>query len=221
MLNYNLSPEVEAFSTNTWDKLDFDVILPQHQGHTALVRRVPQEINDITGIDALITDKPGLRIGVKTADCVPILLYDNRNKACAAIHSGWKGTSLNIVQATIGRMAKEFGTNAIDISAVIGPCIKEAAFEVGDELVDLFRGNTPATDYPFAHRLPHPETGIVKWHIDLSGICRHQLLECGVTPKKIELRPECTWTMHDSFYSARRLGKEFGDQRILNCIMIK
>ncbi len=220
MLVYKISPDIEAFSTNISDSIDFEVMLPLHQAHTALVRRVPEEIDDITGVDALITDREGLRIGVKTADCVPVLVHDPVHHAVAAIHSGWKGTAQNIIRAALNRMSDEFGTVPGDVRAVIGPCIHEEAFEVGDELVDIFRSGTPAEDYPFAHRLPHPETGIIKWHIDLPGICRRQLIDCGVNCNAIETRPECTWTEHGMFYSARRLGKDFGSQRILNCIKL-
>ncbi len=221
MLKYNIAPEVEAFSTNIGDSCNFDVTMPQHQGHTALVRRVPEELDDITGVDALITDRPGLRIGVKTADCVPVLLFDSINKAVAAVHSGWKGTLQNIISATLDRMEKEFGTKSGNIRAVVGPCIHFEAFEVGEELVDAFCDGTPRSSYPFARLLPHPVTGVVKWHLDLPGICRQQLLDKGVPEHNIEVRPECTWNMYTDFYSARRLGKEFGSQRITNCIMIK
>lgn len=221
MLHYNISPEVEAFSTNIWDSYNFDVTMPKHQGHTASVRRVPEELDDITGVDALITDRPGFRIGVKTADCVPVLLFDRFNKAIAAVHSGWKGTLQNIIHATLGRMAEEFGTKGENVMAVIGPCIHLDAFEVGEELADAFCCDTPHDRYPFAKLLPHPETGIVKWHLDLPGICKQQLLDEGVPEQNIEVRPECTWKMYNEFYSARRLGKEFSSQRIRNCIMIK
>ena len=221
MLEYDIAPEVEAFSTNIGDRCNFDVTMPQHQGHTALVRRVPEELDDITGVDALITNRPGFRIGVKTADCVPVLLFDSTDKAVAAVHSGWKGTLQNIIRATLGRMAEEFGTKAENITAVVGPCIHLEAFEVGEDLVDAFCGGTPRDRYPFARLLPHPVTGIVKWHLDLPGICRKQLLDVGVPDRNIEVRPECTWEKHTQFYSARRLGREFGSQRIKNCIMIK
>ena len=148
MLYYDLSDEVEAFSTNKEDATDFPVRLPPHQAHSALVRRVPQEQDDITGVDALITSERGLRIGVKTADCVPILLFDERQKAVAAIHSGWKGTVQNIIAATIGRMREEFATDPADLRAVIGPCIHLEAFEVGDEVYEKFRQMTPLKAQP-------------------------------------------------------------------------
>ncbi len=216
MLYYDIHKEVEAFSTHKTDALDFEVTLPDYQAHSTEVAVVPREAMDTYGRDALVTDMPGLRIGVKTADCVPILLYDPTRKAAAAIHSGWKGTLANICAATVEKMTAEYGTRPADLVALIGPCIHQAAFEVGDELYDKFA----AAGYGnFAARMPR--FGVregVKWHLDLPGICREQLRQLGVGA--IETREECTYTLHDSFYSARRLGPDFGSQRIITCIRI-
>lgn len=215
MLKYSISPKVEAFSTNITDTLDFEVTLPLHQAHSAFVRRVPEEIDDINGVDALITNKKGLRIGVKTADCVPILLYDENKEAVAAIHSGWKGTVQNIIAAAIKRMQEEFDTNPADIQAVIGPCIHIEAFEVGDEVYEKF------AQMPELQTTGVPAIMKEKWHINLPAVCEIELLQSGVKKENIVVRPECTWTQHDIFYSARRLGKMFDRQRIQNCIMIR
>lgn len=245
MLHYNLGEGVESFSTNIPDAIDFPVILPAHQAHMALVRRVPEEIEDITGVDALITNEPGLRVGVKTADCVPILLYDARQKAVAAVHSGWKGTVQNILAATIQRMKEEFSTDPADIRAVIGPCIHVDAFEVGDEVYEKFAAmpelkdcGVPAKRMPLMSVSPLPRVEasplpvessplpvegvgeLLKWHIDLPAVCRIELLLSGVSADNIEVRPECTWTLHDQFFSARRLGKQFDRQRIINTIQL-
>lgn len=240
MLKYHISPNISAFSTNKTDAIDFHVILPLHQAHSALVRRLPQEQDDITGVDALITNERGLRIGVKTADCVPILLYDEKQEAVAAIHSGWKGTVQNIIEATINRMKEEFHSDASNVRAVIGPCIHVDAFEVGDEVYEKFtemdilqKYGVPSKRMPIMSKTNerHPEepctksvansTLETKWHIDLPEICRIELLEAGVCADKIEVRPECTWTHHDLFFSARRLGKNFDRQRIINTIMLE
>ncbi len=225
VLHYNLGEGVESFSTNIPDAIDFHVILPSHQAHTAFVRRVPEEIDDITGVDALITNEQGLRIGVKTADCVPILLYDPAKKAVAAIHSGWKGTVQNIIAATISRMKEEFSTDPADIRAVIGPCIHVDAFEVGDEVYEKFAAMPELKDCGVpAKRLPpmsESRLGLkLKWHVDLPAVCRIELLSSGVKPENFEVRPECTWTLHDQFFSARRLGKQFDRQRIINTVML-
>lgn len=231
MLHYNLGEGVESFSTNIPDAIDFQVVIPAHQAHTALVRRVPQEQDDITGVDALITNERGLRIGVKTADCVPILLYDAGHQAVAAIHSGWKGTVQNIIAATITRMKEEFSTDPADILAVIGPCIHVDAFEVGDEVYEKFAvmevlkdTGVPAKRLPLMSASHLPTDGVgetLKWHIDLPAVCRIELLSSGVKAENIEVRPECTWTLHDQFFSARRLGKQFDRQRIINTVMLQ
>ncbi len=220
MLKYDIHPDVEAFSTNIEDSLDFDVILPLHQAHSAEVRRVPQEIDDITGVDALISDVPGIRVGVKTADCVPILLFDEEHIAVGAVHSGWKGTVKNIIGATVERMVRDFGTDVRVLKAVIGPCIQVRAFEVGEEVYEQFKA------LPLFERCGMPAeymTSITdptqkKWFIDLPEICRLQLHEAGVLHRNIEVRKECTYSLHDQFYSARRLGKDFDRQRIITCI---
>lgn len=123
MLEYDISPAVEAFSTNIADSTDFDVVLPLHQSHgtESVIVNTADDVNRTFGVDALITQTPGLRIGVKTADCVPVLLHDGATRTVAAIHSGWKGTLADIIGATVGRMAAECGVAPANISAVIGP----------------------------------------------------------------------------------------------------
>ena len=90
MLEYDISPAVEAFSTNIADSTDFDVVLPLHQSHgtESIIVNTADDVNRTFGVDALITQTPGLRIGVKTADCVPVLLHDGATRTVAAIHSG-------------------------------------------------------------------------------------------------------------------------------------
>ena len=221
MLIYNISPSVEAYSTNIGDSLDFDVILPQHQAHGTASAVVSSyaDTAGTHGVDALITRTPGLRIGVKTADCVPVLLADTDGGTIAAIHSGWKGTLADIIGITIRRLTAEFGTNPASLSAVIGPCIHIEAFEVGCELYEQFR----AAGYEsYCARMPRFGTDThVQWHIDLPGICHRQLMAAGLSPDAIYTSDVCTYSRHTEFYSARRLGSGFDRQRILNCIMLK
>lgn len=219
MLDYDISPSVEAFSTNIADSTDFDVVLPLHQAHgtKSLIIHSPGDVKDTYGADALITQTPGLRIGVKTANCVPVLLHDGLTRTVAAIHSGWKGTLADITGVTVGRMTAELNVDPRNIKAVIGPCIHIEAFEVGDDVRDLFH---EAGFGDFCRRMPRFGTADgEKWHIDLPGICRCELLRAGV--RDIEVRPECTYTLHHRFYSARRLGPVFQKQRILSCIMLR
>ena len=209
---------MESFSTHIADELDFRVILPLHQAHGVKCSFITSATppSELTGVDALVTQEPGLRIGVKTADCVPVLLYDPHTGTIAAIHSGWKGTVANIIRHTISGITTRLGVEAEDMRAVIGPCIHLEAFEVGDDVFDKFSN---AGYRRFCRRLPRfGGKEDEKWHIDLPSICLSQLMDCGVNA--VEVRPECTYTQHDIFYSARRLGSGFGRQRILNCIML-
>lgn len=218
MLIYDIDPKVEAFSTHISDALDFDVTLPQHQAHgTRCVEVTASTPPEHTyGADALITREPRLRIGVKTADCVPILVYAPDCPAVAAIHSGWKGTVAGIAPIVINQLAASFGADTALMKAVIGPCIHLGAFEVGDEVYNAFAEAGYAHHSQRLHRFG--ALGHVRWHIDLPSICREQLQKSGLS--HIEVRPECTYANHTIFYSARRLGRSFDRQRILSCICI-
>lgn len=145
--------------------------------------------------DAVITDKPGLPVCVKTADCIPILLYDTRKHVVAAVHAGWRGTVSRIVQKTVRQMQP---INATDLHAIIGPGISLEQFEVGDEVYDAFK----ADDFPMARIAKRfPTLNGEHWHIDLWEANRWLLEESGV--KDIFVEGTCTRTSED-FYSARR-----------------
>ena len=104
LLYYRLGPGVEAFTTRRDSVLPYPVI-QGHQVHgsrVAIVDRPDMTREDLEGYDALITNLPGVSIGVRTADCVPILLYDPGKCVIAAIHSGWKGTVQMISRKVIG-----------------------------------------------------------------------------------------------------------------------
>ena len=161
--------------------------------------------------DAVITDQPGLCVCVKTADCIPILLYDTRKRIVAAVHAGWRGTVARIVSKTIKQMQP---VSPDDIHAIIGPGLSLEWFEVGDEVYDAFR----AEGFPMeriAKTYPHPlpqEKGEGKsfplgedlgeaWHIDLWEANRWLLEEQGISDIFVE--GTCTRTSME-FYSARR-----------------
>ena len=153
--------------------------------------------------DAVITDRPGLCVCVKTADCIPVLLYDLRQRIVAAAHAGWRGTVARIVQKTIAQM----GSNPSDLHAIIGPGISQAAFEVGDEVYEAFRD----AGFPM-ERIAVREA---KWHIDLWDANRW-LLEEGASD--IQIAGLCTMQVSNGFYSARRDGIQTG--RNYNGIML-
>lgn len=167
----------------------------------------------LQGIDALITHEPNCCLCISTADCIPILLYDHAHEVVAAVHAGWRGTVNYILGHTIDKMRSLYNTDSKDIIACIGPGISLPAFEVGDEVYEAFRQNGFRMDYISEWK---PETH--KYHIDLWAANRLQLLDFGVPSAQIETAGICTFTQHEEFFSARRLGIKSG--RILSGIMI-
>lgn len=165
------------------------------------------------GVDALITREPGYCLCISTADCVPVLVYDKKQGAIAAIHAGWRGTVASIVRDVLLRMKEEFGTSGEDVIACIGPSISFASFEVGEEVYEAFQKN--GFDMPRIS-MRKEETG--KYHIDLWEANRMQLLAFGVPTEQVELAQICTYIHHEEFFSARRLGIKSG--RILSGIML-
>ena len=203
------------------------VFMP-HQVHGTEILQVKQAepwkgmADDLEGVDALITDVTGVCIGVSTADCIPVLLYDEAHHAAAAIHAGWRGTVKRIAAKAVESMRDSFGTHPEELKAVIGPGISLEAFEVGDEVYDQFQEE----DFPMeriARRYPAklpPFGGIeggFKWHIDLPLCNLLQLEEAGVS--QIELSGICTWQQSDDYFSARKLGVNSG--RILTGVVLR
>ena len=168
----------------------------------------------LSGVDAVITGTPGYCICVTTADCVPVLLYDNKHRVVAAIHAGWKGTVKHIVAHVMERMSHSFGTQGENVVACIGPSISLESFEVGDEVYEIFKES--GFDMS-AISVKKKDTG--KYHIDLWEANRRELLAAGVPAGQIEVAGICTYIHHNEFFSARRLGVDSG--RILSGIMIK
>ena len=167
----------------------------------------------LQGIDALITREPGICLCISTADCIPILLYDKRHRAVAAVHAGWRGTVNRIVEHTFRRMAEQYGTQGKDVWAVIGPGISLAAFEVGEEVYEAFQ----AAGFPMPYISEwHNDTH--KHHIDLWAANQLQLLDLGLPDTQIETAGICTYTRYEDFFSARRLGIQSG--RMLSGIMV-
>ncbi len=173
----------------------------------------PERLAALSGIDALITAQPDHFLCISTADCVPVLLYDRRNRAIGAVHAGWRGTVGSILKKTLSRMQDAFGTQGEDILAGIGPSISLASFEVGDEVYETF--TQEGFDMSRISRV-NPDTG--RYHLDLWEANRLQLQEFGVPDQQVELAGICTYTQHKDFFSARRLGINSG--RILSGIAL-
>ena len=175
-----------------------------------------KEEEALNGVDAVVTALPHICIGVSTADCIPVLLHDTELNVIAAIHAGWRGTVAKIAQKTIETMTLRFGCHAKNMKAVIAPGISIDAFEVGDEVYKTFEAaGFPVKD--IAKRYPAAE-GEEKWHIDLWEANSLILQQSGISKENIHIAGICTFTHHEEFFSARRLGIKSG--RIFNGIMV-
>lgn len=146
-----------------------------------------------TGYDALVTNVPGLLVGVTVADCTPILVYDRRNQAVAAIHAGWRGTVGGIVTNALQTMQRAYGTQPTDCLAYVGTCIDAANFEVGPEVAAQFAEHRKRLD---------PTT--VKALVDLKQANADQLRLFGLTDAQIEVSPYST-IIHNTDYFSHRL----------------
>ncbi len=141
--------------------------------------------------DALLESLPGSVVAVKTADCIPVLLVDERTRAVAAVHAGWRGTAARIAYGAVESMAARFGTHPEDVLADIGPGIGKCCYEVGPEVAVQFGGQG-------------------RGHIDLADANRRQLEESGVTPQRIYASNLCTMCRGEEFDSFRRDQKAAG-----------
>lgn len=203
MLTYSTPDWLLAASTGKGEELDearayghgMPLSLPRqtHSDHVLHVTS-PGRPEDT---DAVFTDMPGLCLAVKTADCIPVLLYDNRLRSVAAIHAGWKGTVQYIVRKTIEAMGSDGG----DLSAIIGPGISQASFEVGDEVYERFRASGFPMERIARRWEPTPEKPEPRWHIDLWDANRWILEQSGV--RDIHVAGVDTMTS-PLYYSARR-----------------
>ena len=165
----------------------------------------------LEGIDAIMTDRAGVCIGVSTADCIPVLLYDGAHHAACAIHAGWRGTVSRIVEKAVQAMVQSYGSKPCDLQAQIGPGISLDSFEVGDDVYDTFA--------QAGFDMVAISQKQAKWHIDLPACNKLQLMAMGVKPERISVSDICTYKSHDTFFSARRLGINSG--RIFTAILMK
>lgn len=179
-----------------------DICLPK-QKHTDKVHILESDIEQVTA-DAVITSRKNILIGVKVADCVPILLFDNERKVMGAVHAGWRGTSSGILKNSIETMQKKFNSRPEDIKAAIGPSIKGCSYEVDKDVMSAVMSASGEGD--------HIRKADDKYFIDLSVANRLQALSTGVPEHNIWLSDECTFCNPEKFYSYRYSGNAAGRQ---------
>ena len=199
------------------------------QIHSALVWRDPRPRQ---AGDGLMTNRSGLRLAIRTADCLPILLADQRLRVVAAVHAGWRGTLARIAERTVGEMRAAYGCRPEDMLAAIGPGIGGCCYEVGPEIVQAFLAQFPQADAflaapdPDAMRMRFPNlflTGTppghdydARWNaesfarLDLKQANFQQLRAAGLGESAIEILPYCTACQPDLFFSYRREGEYAG-----------
>jgi polyphenol oxidase len=148
--------------------------------------------------DSIVSAATGVMAGVKTADCVPVLLADARTGAFAAVHAGWRGTVAGIVSETLARMTDEYKINAADVRAAIGPAAAACCYEVGSEVNDAFKERFPESNSLFT------PTRDAHARIDLFKANRDQLIAQGVAAERIHTSGLCTMCRNDLFFSYRR-----------------
>ena len=145
--------------------------------------------------DALVTDRPGLLLGILTADCAPVLFADARAGVVAAAHAGWRGALDGVTDATVDMM-EELGAERSAIAAAVGPCIAQASYEVDESFRTRFLDQDEQNERFFA---PGPAG---KPHFDLQAYVRHRLIAAGIG--EVESLRLDTYAEEDRFFSYRR-----------------
>jgi polyphenol oxidase len=171
--------------------------------------------------DGLVTDEPGVLLGVQTADCIPVLVADPKRRVVAAFHAGWRGTVKRIVEAGVGRMRLQFGCRPEDLTAAIGPGVGACCYAVGEEVrssfesqfryaeelfYEVYDSDPVRTKYPMlflTQRAPgHSPIG-PSLHVDLVEANRRQLLDAGLGEQAIYSTGGCTSCHRELFFSHR------------------
>ena len=196
-----------------------------HQIHSAIIHRVDAPLAHAPAGDGMITSTPSLLLGIKTADCVPVLVADVKRRVVGAFHAGWRGTAARIVEKGVGEMRRQFKSNPRDLRAAIGPCIRKCCYSVGAEVraefesqftyaaelfEEVFDSNAVHVKYPMLflnQRAPgHGDLG-PELHLDLVAANQRQLEDAGVRCDYISVVNGCTACATKRFFSHRA---EFG-----------
>ena len=225
-----------AFGTR---RADGDLRLPAaslRQLHSDIVQVVEEPAVRLPG-DALVTSTPRLALTVKTADCLPVFLADPEHRVVAAVHAGWRGTRKRIVEKTVGVMRSHFGADPAGVLAALGPGIHACCYQVGAEVIEQYRSQFPYAEALFRnveeenpadilvprqtmveHKAFMRPLETARGYLDLEEANYRQLLEAGVSPRRIARGAPCTACRTDLFYSYRREGARAG--RLLSQIAV-
>lgn len=153
-----------------------------------------------TDTDGLITDKPGVALLIKYADCTPVVLFDPVKNVQASVHSGWRSTAQKISHVAIDKMVNEFDCDIKNILAYLGPSIDQDHYEVGPEVYAAFEAETDRNLYFKPHR--------EKYLMSMTEANYQLLLKAGIRPENIEVNTTSTH-IDDTLHSARKEGKDY------------
>ncbi len=182
------------------------VMVKQVHGDAIVVAERPDaELMD-TPADGMITKTPGLVLGIRTADCVPVIFWDPVRKVAGIAHGGWKGVKEGILSQMLKIFEKTCGSQLSDLRVAIGPSIRKCCYEVGKEFMGYFPGFYRGKD-------------AAKGYLDLVGVVKDRLLKRGVKAAHIEDCSRCTVCENDKFFSYRVENQT--QERILSVISIK
>lgn len=196
--DFLLPPDADGLSAgqkNALLKLNIDPqkVFTMRQVHGNKVLAVTSadipQAGHIPDADAMVTNVPEAVLSVRTADCLPVFLYDPEKKCIGLVHAGWKGSALKIVERTLDVLKKDYGSQPADVLAAFGPSIRECCYEVGEEFTKTFPGEVFQRKNTLCLNLPL--------------VNRNQLLNSGVKNENIFESGECT-VCNNGFYSFRR-----------------
>lgn len=181
------------------------VMVKQVHGSAIVVAGRPDPELLETPADGLITKTPGLVLGVRTADCVPVFFWDPVQKVAGIAHGGWKGVKDGIIAQMLKIFEKSCGTKMGDLRVAIGPSIRKCCYEVGKEFLGHFPGFYRAKD-------------AAKGHLDLVGVIKSRLLKRGIPESQVHDTGLCTVCENKKFFSYRMETQT--RERILSVISI-
>lgn len=178
-------------------RLGLEFLLSAHQVHGEKIYHVEAPVHEdceVKGYDALITDQPGVGLLIQHADCQPVMVYDPVNRVIAAIHSGWRGSVVNIAAKAVEEMKRKYGSDPENLLVAVGPSLGPCCSEFIH-----YKDELPESFLPFH---------VGNNHFDFWQITLHQLMQCGVKKEAVNIIGVCTLCSSDyfSYRRARRNG---------------
>lgn len=194
---------------------DLVLVCQVHGAEVVVVEDRPQ-VSTPLAADALLTSRPGPVLGILTADCIPVFLWDKSKRVAGIVHAGWRGLKAGILVRVLEKFRNRFHSDPASLRIFLGPAIRECCYEVGEEFQSFF---------PSHYRVPvgSGKAQVLterkpKGHVDLIGIALEQLMNEGISGQNILDSGICTSCRNERFFSARR---EDTSERTLSLIQIR